>query len=259
LHGEALIILPPFLQPSIKDISAHLITVALRDIFAVMKLLLNTLLLQPLVWLIFLPNLVEAQDPLRFQKEIDSLTSVRPPKKGDVIVFTGSSSIRLWKGLSSSFPNHNVLNLGFGGSEMADLLYYTDKLILPLRPIQVFIYEGDNDISKGRPEAEILASADSILRLIRRALPQTQLVFISPKPSVARWNLKEKYESFNVAFKDWIHKHHNVVYADVWTPMLDKDGKLKQDLFAPDNLHLNSKGYKIWTDALRKHLLKTRN
>lgn len=174
--------------------------------------------------------------------------------KSNVILFTGSSSIRLWKDLTSSFPNHHVLNLGFGGSEMADLLYYTDELILPLRPIQIFIYEGDNDISKGRSEDQIIALADSILARIQTQLPKTEVIFISPKPSLARWHLKENYQSFNKVFKAWIDKQNNVRYADVWTPMTDENGNVLKDIFIQDNLHLNEKGYKIWTDVIRKYI-----
>ena len=39
-----------------------------------------------------------------------------PPKPG-VIVFTGSSSINFWKGLSHDMAPLNVLNRGFGGSQ----------------------------------------------------------------------------------------------------------------------------------------------
>ena len=52
----------------------------------------------------------------------------------------------MWKNLDSVFPDHNVMNMGFGGSEMADLLYYADKLITSFQPVQVFIYEGDNRV-----------------------------------------------------------------------------------------------------------------
>ena len=200
---------------------------------------------------------VQAQDPLQFKKEVDSLITLHnSTDKPNPILFTGSSSIRLWD-LKSSFPNYHVLNGGFGGSEMADLLYYIDGLIVPLRPIQIFIYEGDNDISKGRSEDQIIASADSILKRIQKQLPKTEVIFISPKPSIARWHLKEKYESYNKVFKAWIDKQNNVRYADVWTPMTDKNGNVLKDIFIQDNLHLNEKGYKIWTSVIKKYLKKT--
>jgi lysophospholipase L1-like esterase len=200
-------------------------------------------------------TLLFAQSPAKFQKEVDSIVAANGSvNKDNLILFTGSSSIRLWKNLSASFPNHNVMNMGFGGSEMADLLYYTEKLIIPFKPKQIFIYEGDNDLSLGRSPEQIIASAESILSLIRQHLPKSEVIFISPKPSLQRWGLKEKYEDYNKQLKHWISKKRNVRFADVWTPMLDSNGTVMQDIFMADGLHLNEKGYSIWTSSLKKYL-----
>jgi lysophospholipase L1-like esterase len=200
---------------------------------------------------------LQAQDPARFKKEVDDIVALNQSvNKENLILFTGSSSIRMWKDLATSFPNHNVVNAGFGGSEMSDLLYFTDKLIIPFRPVQVFVYEGDNDLNAGRSPEQIIASAEQILTMIRKALPKTEVVFISPKPSLARWKLKEKYEAYNKQLKQWTSGKKNVRYADVWTPMLNSDGVVLDDIFIEDGLHLNAKGYGIWTDALRKYLKK---
>ena len=207
--------------------------------------------------LIVSASLLLAQNPARFQKEVDSIVAANGSvNKDNLILFTGSSSIRLWKNLNLSFPNHNVLNMGFGGSEMADLLYYTNKLIIPFKPRQIFIYEGDNDLSLGRSPAQIIASADSILSLIKQYLPHAEVIFISPKPSLQRWPLKEKYEDYNKQLKHWVSKKRNARYADVWTPMLNNNGTVMQDIFIADGLHLNEKGYSIWTSALKKYLLR---
>ena len=152
--------------------------------------------------------LLFAQNPARFQKEVDFIVAANGSvNKDNLILFTGSSSIRLWKNLSASFPDHNVLNMGFGGSEMADLLYYTDKLIIPFKPKQIFIYEGDNDLSLGRSPEQIIASADSILSRIKKHLPHAEVIFISPKPSLQRWALKEKYVAFNKQLKHWASRN----------------------------------------------------
>jgi lysophospholipase L1-like esterase len=197
----------------------------------------------------------QAQNPTRFQQEVDSIVAHNlSVDRENLIVFTGSSSIRMWDNLQASFPEHNVINLGFGGSEMADLLYFIEKIILQFKPRQVFIYEGDNDISLGRSNKDILATADSIVARIMHELPQTQIVFISPKPSVARWHLKEKYESFNTDLQHWTKSKKNVKYADVWKPMLKKNGEVREDLFLKDNLHMNEKGYTIWTAQLKRYL-----
>lgn len=197
-----------------------------------------------------------AQDPLRFEKEVHDLVAGDSAiNKRKVILFTGSSSIRFWSGLRKDFPNRNVLNRGFGGSEMSDLLYYSESLILKYNPKKIFIYEGDNDINSGKSAEEILANADKLLSLLRAHLPaKVKIIFISAKPSIARWHLKEKYEEFNRKLMVWTSTRKNVLYADVWTPMLDSAGEVRKDLFIEDNLHMNQLGYSIWATVIRKFI-----
>lgn len=199
---------------------------------------------------------LSAQNPERFGKEVQELIAADSSiNRTDIILFTGSSSIRLWKDIASSFPEHNVLNRGFGGSEMSDLVYFSDKLILPYKPQKIFIYEGDNDLNAGKSVDQILLSADSLLTIIRKNLPpEIPVIFISPKPSVARWGMKDKYVSFNTELKAWTRKHENVEFADVWTPMVDRQGNVRTDLFVEDRLHMNKTGYEIWARVLRKYL-----
>lgn len=196
-----------------------------------------------------------AQDPLRFEKEIQELiksdSSVNTKK---LILFTGSSSVRLWHNLAESFPGKNVLNRGFGGSEMSDMLYYAPQLILKHKPELVFIYEGDNDIAAGRSAEQILANADSLVKIIRTALPKTKIIFISPKPSGSRWHLKAQYEDFNSKLEQFTKSRKRVYFANVWLPMLDATGNLLPGLFLEDNLHMNEKGYVIWTKVLNQFL-----
>lgn len=205
---------------------------------------------------LFLFAAQSSQDPNRFRQEVDKLIATNQSvSREKLIMFTGSSSIKMWNNLKESFPKHNVVNMGFGGSDMSELLYFTDELITPFAPKQVFIYEGDNDIAKGKKADEILASADSIVDKIRQKLPDVPLVFISAKPSVRRWELRTEYQDYNKALKAWTQKQKNVRFADVWTPMLKKDGNVRDDLFLEDKLHMNEKGYQIWQQVLRKFLI----
>jgi lysophospholipase L1-like esterase len=197
-----------------------------------------------------------AQNPQRFQGEIDKYAkeaaSVNNKK---LALFTGSSSIRIWDDMAERFPKKNVLNRGFGGSSMSDLLYYTDELIFKYSPSKIFIYEGDNDIASGKTPEQILADAKTILGQVREKLPKkVKVYFISAKPSVSRWNLKDKYVDFNKQLEDWTKTEANVDYIDVWTPMLQPSGEVMDDIFREDNLHMTSKGYDIWEIVIGPYL-----
>src|SRR5690606_9208973 len=186
-------------------------------------------------------------------REFEKADRANPPQPGGVL-FTGSSSIALWKDIASYFPEHRVLNRGFGGSNFTDLIYYAERVIMPYKPTKIFIYEGDNDIVQGDGAEKILANARKLRAMIREKLGDTPVVFISPKPSVARWHLKETYEAVNKALKEYAESEPNTEFADVWTPALDADGNVKKDIFVKDNLHLNAKGYQIWQQVLSKYL-----
>ncbi|CAD5251376.1 MULTISPECIES: SGNH/GDSL hydrolase family protein [unclassified Imperialibacter] len=197
-----------------------------------------------------------AQNPQRFQGEIDKYAQeAAAVNNKKLALFTGSSSIRIWDDMAERFPKKNVVNRGFGGSSMSDLLYYTDDLIFKYSPSKIFIYEGDNDIASGKTPDQILADAKTILTQIREKLPKkVKVYFISAKPSVSRWNLKDKYVDFNKQLEAWTKTEANVDYIDVWTPMLQPSGEVMDDIFREDNLHMTSKGYDIWEKVIKKYL-----
>lgn len=199
-----------------------------------------------------------AQEKRPYENEVHDLVSLDSliKSKKDIILFTGSSSIRMWTDLEKDFPDKNVLNRAFGGSTMRDLLYFADQVIIPYNPKTIYIYEGDNDLGFANATSkQILASADSLLAIIRTKLPASvHVYFISPKPSIARWHLKDQYIAFNKDLKVWTQSKKNVHFIDVWTPMLNADGSLQKDLFIEDGLHMNRKGYDIWRNIIAKTL-----
>tara|TARA_R110000868_G_scaffold396971_2_gene669465 strand:- start:45834 stop:47168 length:1335 start_codon:yes stop_codon:yes gene_type:complete len=218
----------------------------------------------PLLLLIpfFLFNSLKAQDPTRFVNEIQTIQNkdFQIDKSKEVVVFTGSSSVRMWRNVPDVFPTINALNTGFGGSEFSDLIHYRKELIFDLKPDRIFIYEGDNDVSSGKSPETILADAKKLLSFIRGELPSVPIYFISPKPSISRWELEDQYLETNLLLKELAESNENVNYIDVWYPMLNESGEPISDIFIEDNLHMNAKGYKIWEDVISKEArLITRN
>jgi len=213
-----------------------------------------------LLILLFSSSIISfGQDPKRFQKEIDTIDLkchkyFKKIKTDNLIIFTGSSSIRRWTNLKDYFPSKNIINTGFGGSQMSDLLYYCDSVITKYKPVQVFIYEGDNDIAAGKEPGEIMKDAEALFNKITSKIPGVQIVIISVKPSVLRWKLKDEYISLNKSYENISQTHKNIRYVDVWTPLLAKDGNPKKEIFISDSLHINKLGYDIWADKIKKFL-----
>lgn len=198
---------------------------------------------------------LSAQDPKRFSDEIEDIkNNFAEISQEDLVIFTGSSSIRMWKSIDNYFPKKNILNHGFGGSQTSDLVCYANELILSHKASKIFIYEGDNDLSDGKSTDIILADMKTLIRVIKRRLPETRVYLISPKPSLARWDLKEKYVTLNTALEALAQKQENVTFISVWDEMLSSDGSPKKELFIQDGLHMTEEGYKIWAKAIGPHL-----
>lgn len=173
--------------------------------------------------------------------------------KGSV-VFTGSSSVRMWKSLQNQFPDVPIINTGFGGSTAEDLEAQLFPLVLRLEPSKVFIYEGDNDINGGKTAAEIMTTLDEIVTRIQKQLPNATVNLISAKPSPSRWELKTSYLVLNDLMRQYCTAHKNVNFVNVWDIMLDKTGVPRSDIFIEDNLHMNEKGYALWKEIFTPFL-----
>ncbi len=209
------------------------------------------------LFLLFIVSLT-AQEKLPFADEVKAIQqktdSIWDSSK-ETVVFTGSSSIRLWNDLQERFPDKQILNTGFGGSQSTDLERFLNELILNYQPSRVFIYEGDNDISSKRTPRAIIGTMEDILEDLHKENPALEVVLISAKPSIARWHLKRRYKRLNKKLLKLASSLNGVYYADVWNTMLNKR-KLKRNLFIEDGLHMNTMGYELWYEALKDYVNK---
>ncbi|MBT3229005.1 MAG: hypothetical protein HOD43_03190 [Candidatus Marinimicrobia bacterium] len=195
-------------------------------------------------------------DPLRFADVVagfKSADSLKKPRSNSVL-FVGSSSIRGWKTLSADFPELNVLNRGFGGSHMSDLLFYMDDLVFPYRPNAIVVYEGDNDIAAGKTPERVLSDYNVFVERVLEIWPNQPIFFISIKPSLARVNYMGNMAKANALIKARTEEGENLYFIDVYTPMLSEDGTPRKDIFGHDGLHMNEVGYALWTKEVKAEL-----
>ena len=193
-----------------------------------------------------------AQDPHRFEKEIDSLKQLAIPTGDKAAVFTGSSSVRLWKGLAQDCKRYDLVNTGFGGSQTSDLLYFLEELVLRHKANTVFIYEGDNDINAGKAPDSIILTMKEVVSKIHQVTPDAQIYLISAKPSPSRWQFLEQYTHFNRLLKNYAESSVKLNYIDVWDVMLDRNKRPISKIFIADSLHMNRKGYRLWKRKICK-------
>lgn len=176
------------------------------------------------------------------------------PQPGGVL-FVGSSSIRLWDGLETQFDQLPVLKRGFGGSRMADVAAHVDRLVLPYRPRLIVVYAGDNDLAEGHTPQQVLDSFVQFVERVRAALPDTRIAYLSIKPSPLRAALMPQAVQANALIAGYSAGTPNLDFIDIWSRMLDAQGRPRADLYGADALHLNPAGYAVWKATIAPHLL----
>ena len=154
---------------------------------------------------------------------------------------------------------HSVINRGFGGSSLPDVIRYVDEIIFPYNPAQVVIYCGENDLAASDTvTAEIVFDRfKHLFNLIRKQLPDAAVAFVSIKPSPSRAHLLSKVIASNNLIRDFLKAQTKAAYIDVFSAMIDQQGNAKPELFIDDKLHMNQKGYAIWVEIIEPYLIKT--
>jgi len=183
--------------------------------------------------------------------------SVQPPPS-DAILFVGSSSFTRWTDVQNYFPGYTIVNRGFGGSTLVDVLRYEEDVIFKYNPKQILIYCGENDFASSDTitPTTVFNRFKTLFSEIRTVYPNVAIAYISMKPSPSRWNLRDKFMTGNHLIENYLKKQKNARFINVWKPMLGSDGKPKKELFVEDNLHMNAQGYAIWQKIIQPVLVK---
>jgi lysophospholipase L1-like esterase len=208
-----------------------------------------------------LPNGPQAQpdaalDPAQWEDEIRAFEAAdgeHPPQPGGIL-FAGSSSIRMWTTLARDFPGRPVLNRGFGGSQIREVTAFAPRIVLPYKPKLIVFYCGTNDIAGGRAAAQVADDFRAFVTTVRASLPDTRIAFISAAPNPSRWHLRTQMIELNARVREWAKATSRVDFVDVWNAMLGPDGLPKRGIFLDDDLHMNARGYEIWTRIVGAYL-----
>lgn len=174
------------------------------------------------------------------------------PQK-DAYLFVGSSSMAMWREIHQDLAPLKIIHRGFGGSQMKDVVLFQDFLAR-YQCKEIIVYEGDNDLNQDPSSVDrFIENCKTFVAYIHATQPQVKIHFISPKPSPSRMPANDSFIAARTQLKAYTEATDKVHYIDVATPMLDADGNPLPDIFKGDRLHMNRKGYEIWTRVLREH------
>jgi lysophospholipase L1-like esterase len=202
---------------------------------------------------------IKNPDPERFSASFNKFSDqdLKNKRQGSgLTLFTGSSSIRRWDTLQMDFPHLHLLNRGFGGAHISDVLYFYDELFIRYKPTRVVFYCGENDLWSGKPVSQVMKDFLALWAKIEKDLPECSLLYLSCKPSpkrISKWNT---YQALNLRIKNFCLRKGRLTYVDLSPTLLKPNFTFNPKQWDPDQLHVNQTGYQRWTTWLRPMLAK---
>lgn len=229
----------------------------------------KTLLLSRLTTLIFASLIFistsftqEKQVPAtsKWEGEIAAFDKLNQTEKYSehAILFTGSSSIRLWSTLKEDMAPYPVIQRGFGGSNSPAVLQYIERIAYPhlLDAVVMFIA---NDITGSPNDLTPQESSENfgkIVKVLRAKYKKQPIFIIEITPTGSRWKKWTVIQEDNAKLKALCKKEKKVYFIETAQSFLNEKGEPRNELFRDDLLHLNPEGYKIWSALVKAELTK---
>ena len=179
--------------------------------------------------------------------------SVKPPPQ-KAVLFIGSSTIRMWASLAQDFAPVPVINRGFGGSEIMDATHFAPRVVFPYAPRAIYLRAGGNDLWRGRDVEAVFNDFKDFVATVHAKLPETDIIFISQSPSIARWQQKDREQALNQLAAKFIQGKPHLRYIETFDLPLGADGQPRPELFLADKLHFNAEGYTLLAAQVRPDL-----
>jgi len=198
---------------------------------------------------------VKSDDPLVWESNIREFEEkdINFPPPSDSILFIGSSSIKFWSTLSEDMNPLPVINRGFGGAKITDVIHFSPRIVLTYKPKIVVFYAGDNDMSMGKKQSakKVLNNYKKFVHLVHSHLPKTKVYFVSIKPSSNRWEYWRNMNEANHIIEEFSNQSEKLGFIDISSSMLNAVSEPRDDILIWDGIHMNDEGYRIWTSIVK--------
>lgn len=186
-------------------------------------------------------------------KQFEAADAAKPPAKGGVLLIGGSNA-RRWTDVATYFPKHAVLNRGFGGAKLEDVLHYADRIVLPYAPKFILLNAGGNDLAAGQTPEQIRDTARTFITKVHATLPETRIFCIGVPPTrraATTTGGLDVIRSMNKLLAGLAGTEKNTEFIDLFPAFLDDKGQPRAELFVEDGTHFTAKGYETLTGLLR--------
>jgi lysophospholipase L1-like esterase len=180
-------------------------------------------------------------------------------KTGDIdLLFLGDSITQGWGGGGKAvwerfYGPRKAANFGIGGDRTQHVLWRLDHgEVDGIHPKVAVLMIGTNNLGSNPPD-EIADGVIAIVKKLREKLPETKVLLLGvcprdDNPSARRDRIKTINDRIAKLDDDKM-----VEYLDIGKYFLNDDGTISKDVM-PDFLHLSSRGYRIWADAMEPKL-----
>lgn len=201
------------------------------------------------------PPIPDGENPRRWQEAIDDFSAAdqntQPP--AGPVVFTGSSSIRLWHSLTEDMAPIPVLNRGFGGSRLFDACYYSEQLVSRYRPSIAVVFSGTNDIQGETPKhaSHVRDLFSQLVRRLHHEDAELRIVFIAITPTASRAHHRAIVDDANRLIRSFCARDDRLYFVDPTPDLQNTVGEPDPQYFRDDGLHLDVAGYAVWTEHIR--------
>lgn len=225
-----------------------------------------------LIYLVFLSNLScspfskYSQSNRQFEEEVSILERLDVEEKAGEkdILFIGSSSIRLWDNINEDMYPYSSVKRGYGGAHFYDLIHFSERLVKNHTPKAILIFVA-NDITGSNGLTNFVSdlSPKEVKRLfklnyklIRGIHKHIPIFLIETTPTQKRWKVWSEILNSNKKLESFCKKEPNLYYISTRDKFIGVDGLPIKSLFLNDELHLNTDGYKLWSNIIKTKLIE---
>jgi len=147
------------------------------------------------------------------------------------------------------------------GKQLNVFAVYADRIFSPL-PARALVLFIANDITGGEKDKspeEVKKLFLYVVKIFRKSHPGVPVFWIAITPTESRWKAWPRISEANDLIRETCENRSNLYFIRTDYAFLNEKGEPRAELFRPDKLHLNTEGYKVWTEIIKKELSRVLN